>query len=125
MYFHVMVGANDIAGSAKFYDAALGALGIASRGPFRPDSWMYGDPQTGLFLLTKPIDGEPATHANGGTIMFHAKNNAAVDAFYREGIAHGGRDCLGPPKPGGLPDSYMAWLRDPAGNKVAAAAFGG
>lgn len=125
MYFHVMVGANDLEASHHFYDAALGALGIPSRGPFRPDSWMYGDPTSGLFLLTKPIDGEPACHANGGTIMFRAKTNAEVDAFYTQGVAHGGRDCLGPPKPGALPNSYMAWLRDPTGNKVAAVAFGG
>lgn len=124
MYFHVMLGSNDIARSAKFYDAVLGALGVANRGPFRPDSMMYGDAATGLFLLTKPINGDPATYANGGTVMFKAKSRADVDAFYKAGLAQGGKDCLGAPKDGGLPNSYMGYLRDPDGNKIAAVAFG-
>jgi catechol 2,3-dioxygenase-like lactoylglutathione lyase family enzyme len=123
MYFHVMVGSNDIARSSKFYDAVLGALGVENRGPFRADSMMYGDAKSGLFLVTKPINGDPATYANGGTIMFRAKSRAEVDAFYKAGVASGGSDCLGAPKDGGLPKSYMGYLRDPDGNKIAAVSF--
>ena len=124
MYFHVMLGSNDIARSTRFYDAVLGALGIANGGPFRPDSMLYGNPATGLFLLTKPLNGEAACNANGGTVMFKANTRADVDAFYNAGIANGGSDCEGKPKEGGLPNSYMGYLRDPDNNKIAVVAFG-
>lgn len=125
MYFHVMVGANDLEASRKFYDATLGALGIPGKGQFRdrPPAYMYGDPQTGLFLLTKPQDGKPACHANGGTIMFRADSKATADAWYQAGLASGGSDVSGAPGPGSLPDTIMGYLRDPTGNKIAVVAF--
>lgn len=125
MFFHVMVGADDIEASKTFYDAALSALGIPSQGTFRddPKAYFYGEPATGLFFVTKPMDGKPATHANGGTIMFKAKSKAEADAFYAAGLAAGGRDINGPPADGGVPNSIMGYLRDPAGNKIAVVAF--
>jgi catechol 2,3-dioxygenase-like lactoylglutathione lyase family enzyme len=125
MYFHVMVGANDLAASIKFYDATFSALGIPAKGQFRDDpaAHMYGDPATGLFLVTKPQDGEPACHANGGTIMFKADSKEMANAWYQAGLASGGSDVNGAPGPGGLPDTIMAYLRDPSGNKVAIVAF--
>lgn len=125
MYFHVMLGANDLAAATKFYDATLGALGIPAKGQFRdaPPAYMYGDPATGLFLLTKPQDGKDACHANGGTVMFKASSRAMVDAWYQAGLANGGTDVSGPPAPGGLPGSIMAYLRDPTGNKIAVVTF--
>lgn len=125
MYFHVMVGANDIEASKKFYDATFMALGVPGKGQFRaePQAYMYGDPSTGLFFVTKPQDGQPACHANGGTIMFKAKSPAEADAWYKAGLAAGGKDVNGAPKPGGLPNSTMGYLRDPSGNKIAVIAF--
>ena len=120
MYFHVMVGANDLDASRRFYDATLGALGIPSMGAFRENAWAYGNPQTGLFLLT---DGGEAHHANGGTIMFRAKNREEVDNFYHQGMANGGTECTGAPHPGGLPKSYVAHIRDPIGNKLGVISF--
>lgn len=125
MYFHVMVGANDIQASKKFYDATFNALGVASKGQFRadPEAYMYGDPSTGLFFITKPQDGQAACHANGGTIMFKAKSKAEIDAWYNAGLAAGGKDDNGAPKPGGLPNTVVGYLRDPSGNKVAVITF--
>jgi catechol 2,3-dioxygenase-like lactoylglutathione lyase family enzyme len=125
MYFHVMLGANDLAASTKFYDATLGVLGVEAKGQFRdaPPAYMYGDPATGLFLLTKPQDGKDACHANGGTVMFKATSKAMVDAWYEAGLANGGSDVSGPPASGALPGSIMGYLRDPTGNKVAVVTF--
>lgn len=125
MFFHVMVGAVDLAASRKFYDATLGVLGIPGKGKLRdaPEAYMYGDPATGLFLITAPQDGKPATPANGGTIMLKAGSKAIADAWYAAGLANGGADVEGPPSPGGLPDTIMGYLRDPAGNKIAVVAF--
>lgn len=124
MYFHVMVGANDLETSKTFYDATFAALGIAGKGKFReePAAYMYGEPQSGLFFVTKPVDGAPATHANGGTIMFSAKSAKDVAAWYETGLASGG-SAEDAPAPAGMPGATVARLRDPAGNKIGVIAF--
>lgn len=124
IFFHVMVGATDLEASRKFYDATFAALGIAGKGKFRdtPEAYMYGDPATGLFFISDTQDGRPATHANGGTIMFHAKDKHAAAAWYQAGLDNGGK-AEDPPAPGGLPGTTMARLRDPTGNKIAVVSF--
>ena len=125
MYFHVMLGANDLEASTKFYDATFATLGIPAQGQFRDDpaAHMYGEAETGLFFVTKPQDGANACHANGGTVMFKASSKAVADAWYQAGIANGGSDVNGAPSEGALPDTIMGYLRDPAGNKIAVVAF--
>ena len=68
MFSHVMVGVSDLEASRKFYDALLGTLGIGA-GVANKARYFYRSP-TGTFGITIPINGEPATHANGGTIGF-------------------------------------------------------
>ena len=121
MFSHVMLGANDVEASKAFYDAALGALGAA---PGRGDDKgrvVYANGGA-LFMLTRPIDGQPACHANGGTVGFSAKNTDAIDAWHAAGLAHGGSACEDPPGWRQTPFGplYLAYLRDPAGNKVCA-----
>lgn len=125
MFFHVMVGATDLEVSKAFYDATFDALGIPSKGQFReqPRAYMYGDPATGLFFISDTIDGNPATHANGGTIMFHAKSKDAVAAWYTAGIANGGTS-EDAPAPAPIPGATAARLRDPTGNKLGVITFG-
>lgn len=124
MFFHVMVGATDLEASKKFYDATFAALGIAGKGKLRdkPLCYMYGEADSGLFFITRPQDGKPATYANGGTIMFRAKSQAAADAWYKAGLAHGGLP-EDEPAPGPLAGTIMARMRDPTGNKIAVVAF--
>jgi catechol 2,3-dioxygenase-like lactoylglutathione lyase family enzyme len=121
MFSHMTVGADDIAASRRFYDAALGALGIR---PGREDERgriVYAA-NSMLLLVTKPIDGEPASHGNGCTIGFAAASPAAADAWHEAGIANGGTSCEDPPgiRERALGDLYLAYLRDPAGNKLCA-----
>jgi catechol 2,3-dioxygenase-like lactoylglutathione lyase family enzyme len=125
MYFHVMVGANDIEASKQFYDATFAVLGVESKGKLRdaPEAYTYGDAETGFFFVTKPQDGKEACFANGGTIMFKAASVDVVAAWYQAGIAAGGSDVSGPPDAGALPGTIMGYLRDPTGNKVAVVAF--
>ncbi len=121
MFSHVMVGANDLEASRKFYDAALGALGIEPGVLNRDVRCFYRSP-TGVFSVTLPLDQQNATPANGGTIGFAAKTVEQVDAFHAAGVANGGTSCEDPPGyrdgPGGK--MYLAYLRDPAGNKICA-----
>lgn len=121
MFSHVMLGADDIDAAKTFYDAALGALGVR---PGRVDPkgrviYMHGG---GLFIVTNPIDGNAASCANGGTIGFAAATAAEADAFHAAGLAHGGTAIEDPPgvRSGAGMNLYLAYLRDPAGNKICA-----
>jgi hypothetical protein len=68
MFSHIMIGANDIDASKKFYDAVLGALGIPKGTQDDKGRVFYITP-TGIFAITKPIDGSKATAANGGRLL--------------------------------------------------------
>lgn len=118
MFTHIVVGADDLAAAQRFYDAALGALGHAPGAQLGGRViYSVGD---GTLMVTKPLDGEPASHGNGVTIGLSAPNAAAVDAFHTDGIAAGGADEGAPgPRPA-IPNSYAAYLRDPTGNKLVA-----
>ncbi len=121
MFTHVTVGANDIEASRRFYDAALGALGID---PGQPDAKgrFWWRTRMGAFAVGAPIDGEPACHANGGTIGFHARTLEMVQAFHDAGVAAGGTAIEDPPgeRNGPFGTLILAYLRDPSGNKICA-----
>ena len=120
MFSHVMVGVNDLERSKKFYDALLGAIGVAP-GVANKNRYFYRSP-TGTFGITTPINGEPATFANGGTIGFAMQSPEQADAFHATGLAHGGTTCEEPPgwRDNGVGRLYLAYLRDPDGNKLCA-----
>ena len=121
MFSHVLLGANDVAASKKFYDAALGAIGIPE-GKIDPKGRVFYRSKTGTFGLTKPIDGNAATHANGGTVGFFCDSPEKVNAFHDAGVANGGKSIEEPPgwREGAAGKLYLAYLRDPFGNKVCA-----
>jgi catechol 2,3-dioxygenase-like lactoylglutathione lyase family enzyme len=121
MFSHVFVGANDVAASKKFYDAALGAIGV-SEGKADPKGRIFYRTKTAMFGITQPIDGKVATHANGGTIGFACDSAEKVKAFHDAGVAHGGKSIEDPPgwREGAAGKLYLAYLRDPSGNKICA-----
>lgn len=121
MFSHVMVGANDIGASKKFYDAVLGAIDIPAGITDEKGRIFYLSP-TGVFCLTTPIDGKPATAGNGATIGFAVSEPAKVDAWHAAGVANGGTSIEDPPgvREGGMGKMYLAYLRDPSGNKLCA-----
>lgn len=119
MFSHVMIGTNDLEKAKDFYDKLLGTLGIA---PAIVDRHrIFYRTKTGTFSVSKPIDGKPATPANGGTIGFLAKSPEEADARHAAGIANGATTCEEPPgiREGGV-KMYLAYLRDPDGNKICA-----
>ena len=119
MFSHVTIGSNDIARSKKFYDALLGTLGAK---PATPDAkgrlfYTHGG---GVLLITKPLDGKPATGANGGTIGFTTASPEQTDRWHQAGVANGGTSVEDPPgvRQGSGGPLYLAYLRDPDGNKL-------
>ena len=84
MFSHIMVGANDLEASKKFYDAVLGKLG-AKPGVLSPNltgkRYLYFLGGS-MFIITEPINGEPATHGNGSTIGFKAESPEDADAWH-------------------------------------------
>ena len=120
MFSHIMIGTNDLDKAKSFYDALLGTLGVPEGRVDRHR--IFWRTKTGTFSVTKPINGEPACCANGGTIGFHAKSSDEVDAWHAAGLANGATACEDPP---GVRDMggvklYLAYLRDPDGNKLCA-----
>ena len=118
MFSHIMVGVSDLERSRKFYDAFLGALGIAPGVANKNRFFWRGS--GGTFAVSTPINGEPASVGNGSTVGFAAASEEQANAAHAAGLAAGGVDCEDPPGyrgegPGRL---YLAYLRDPDGNKL-------
>ena len=121
MFSHVMLGANSIEDSKVFYYAVLGALGYGP-GFIDPKGRCFYMTPTGVFALSKPIDGQPASHGNGSTIGFAVTSAEQANAWHAAGLANGGTACEDAPGVReGVNDSlYLAYLRDPSGNKICA-----
>jgi len=121
MFSHIMIGADDVAESKKFYDAILSVLGHKP-GVIDEKGRCFYFEKTGVFSLSKPIDGKPASCGNGSTIGFAAESPELIDAWHAAGLAHGGTTLEDPPgvREGGAMKMYLAYLRDPSGNKVCA-----
>ena len=120
MFSHVMIGTNDLHKSKAFYDAVLGTLGV--KPGFVDRHRVFWRTPTGVFSVTLPINGQPATVANGGTLGFACESSAQADAWHAAGVANGGTTCEDPPgvREGAAGKLYLAYLRDPDGNKICA-----
>jgi catechol 2,3-dioxygenase-like lactoylglutathione lyase family enzyme len=114
-----MVGSNDIGRSKKFYDALFGALG-GKPAIEDPKGRLIYIHNGSMFLVTPPIDGKPACHANGGTIGFGVTSTEQADAWHKAGVEAGGAAIEDPPgwREGTGMRLYLAYLRDPDGNKL-------
>ncbi|MEK8032877.1 VOC family protein [Ideonella sp. DXS29W] len=125
MFSHVMVGTNDIERSRRFYNALLGVLGVPE--PVQNENKtgqvrLFYRHDGGTFCVSQPINGEPATHANGATIGFRCHSPEQVSQFHDVAVAHGGTSIEEPPglREGKLGSMYLAYVRDPDGNKLCA-----
>jgi catechol 2,3-dioxygenase-like lactoylglutathione lyase family enzyme len=120
VFSHVMIGTNDLEKAKTFYDALLGTLGVAPASVDRHR--IFYRTKTGVFSVSKPINGEPATPANGGTLGFACSSAQQADAWYAAGVANGGTSCEDPPGVRETPTGkfYLAYLRDLDGNKLCA-----
>ena len=119
MFSHVMVGSNDLERSRKFYDQLFTAIGS------KPGRIDYKGRLTyarngAVFMITSPIDGQQATSGNGATVGFALDSPEQTDAWHDAGVAAGGTSIEDPPglRQGQFGPLYLAYLRDPDGNKL-------
>lgn len=125
MFSHIMVGSNDIERSKRFYDAVLGVLGVGEPHRNVADSGhtrLFYRHDGVTFCVTEPINDEPATFANGGTIGFKCASAEQARQFHDVAVAHGGTSIEAPPglREGKMGATYLAYVRDPDGNKLCA-----
>lgn len=125
MFSHVMVGATDIEKSKQFYDAVLGVVGAGEPVRNTSDSGhqrLFYRHDGSSFCVTEPINGEAASGANGGTIGFKCSSPEQVKQFHDVAVANGGSSCEGAPglRQSGMGGMHLAYVRDPAGNKLCA-----
>ncbi len=123
MISHVMIGSNDIERSKAFYNKVLGVLGV--REPMVHEG---GNGQTRLFYMhngntfsvTEPINGQPATCANGFTIGFACDSPEQVKELHDVAVANGGKSIEDPPGPreGSMGVMHLCYFTDPDGHKV-------
>ena len=120
MFTHVVVGSNDLQKSKTFYDAIFGAIG-GNPGMDMGTRLAYAHNGSN-FMVTTPINGEAATYANGGTIGFQMSGPEQADAWHAAGVANGGKSIEDAPgvRDLGFAKLYLAYLRDPDGNKLCA-----
>ena len=120
MFSHIFLGSDDLATAKTFYDALFAAVG-GPEGKVDPVKRRVVYLHKGAaFIIATPINGEPATAANGGTIGFGLESAAQVDAWHAAGVANGGTSIEGAPGLRADSNLYLAYLRDPAGNKLCA-----
>ena len=117
MFSHVMVGSNDLKRAKGFYDRLFDREGVTD-----PKGRLAYARKTGVFMVSDPIDGQPATCANGGTIGFSFSSPEEVDAWHARGLEAGGTAIEDPPgwRENAFGKLYLAYLRDPDGNKLCA-----
>ena len=125
MFSHIMLGTNDIAKSKRFYDAVLKVLGVGD--PFENTNKtgqrrLFYRHEGTSFCVSEPIDGQPASTGNGGTIGFKCDSPEQVRQFHDVAVAHGGSSIEEPPGPREGPSGalHLAYVRDPDGNKLCA-----
>ena len=124
MLFHTMVGSNDIERSKRFYNTLLGALGVgeatinmAGSGHTR---LFYRNAGGTNFIVSQPINDEPATVANGSTVAFSCNSPEQVHQFNTVAVANGGTSIEDAPGPRetAMGTVHLTYVRDPDGNKL-------
>lgn len=123
MFSHIHLGSNDVERSKRFYEAIMDALGGAKSWKDTDRNRWFWQRHGAMLIVGEPLDGEAASDGNGVTIGFAVDSPEQGDAWHAAGLAHGGTACEDPP---GIRDKgarggiYLAYLRDPDGNKLCA-----
>ncbi len=116
---HIQLVVADIEASRKFYDAVFDVLGIPLGGEIGDDFWFDE-----LFVSTRDSEAALGELTGRHHLAFQAADRAMVEAFYKAGLAAGGRDNGAPGERPYHPGYYAAFLLDPDGNNIEAVYHG-
>jgi len=123
LILYVTLGTHDLARSIRFYDAVMAALGVG-RAPHWTEGWAgWGGSydQGPSVWICSPFDKAAPSPGNGPMVALRAASEAQVQAFHAAALANGGSDEGAPgTRPYYEPTFYVAYVRDPDGNKLAA-----
>lgn len=117
MIAYVTIGTNDLARAKEFYGKLLSTLDanlLMESERMLGFGKSFDEP---LVVISNPFDEEPATVGNGSMVALRAETRENVDALHRAALDGGGKDEGAPGKRGD--QFYMAYARDPEGNKLA------
>jgi catechol 2,3-dioxygenase-like lactoylglutathione lyase family enzyme len=122
MIDHVSVGVADLERAARFYEAALVALGLA-RLVTRPATIGFGKAYPEFWINLRGSMGR-VPHESGTHICLRAKTTEEVDAFHAAALSNGGTSDGAPGlRPHDRVKYYAAFVLDPDGNRIEAATF--
>jgi catechol 2,3-dioxygenase-like lactoylglutathione lyase family enzyme len=122
LLLYTTVGVSDFPRSIAFYDAVFAALGAVRSQGSTDGFFSWGPDYDGgvSFWICKPFDGQSPSPGNGTMIALRASSEAEVIAFHEAALAHGGSSDGAPGTRGYYePSFYVAYVRDPDGNKLA------
>jgi catechol 2,3-dioxygenase-like lactoylglutathione lyase family enzyme len=126
MFSHVHLGSSDVERSKRFYDAVMGALGAAPGVKDAARNRYFWAHDGAMLIVGEPLDGEAPVAGNGHTCGFRVASIEQGEAWHAAGLANGGTAIEDPP---GIRDRgergkiFLAYLRDPDGNKLCALKF--
>lgn len=110
---HTTLPVRDLRAARKFYEAALGALGMKINLDFS-SAFGMGSKNEKIFWLARDKNASGEHH-----FAFRVDNRDEVNAFYDAALAAGGKDHGKPgPRPDYGPNYYAAFVRDPEGNNI-------
>lgn len=123
MLNHVMIGSNNIEQSKKFYSAVLGVLGAGAPMEHKNDTGqtrLFYIHDGSTFSVSEPINGQPATPANGSTIGFACNSPEQVKQLHDVAVANGGTSVEDPPGPreSTMGVMHLCYVLDPDGHKI-------
>ncbi len=128
MFDHLGIFVTDLDKAAAFYEACLAPLNISlqQRLPFGAVVFWKTDRTSGCpFFFVGTAQGDyygteiSPVNTRPNHLAFRADSKTQVDAFYKAGLAAGGRDNGAPESDG--ENCYHAFLLDPDGNNIEAA----
>ena len=123
MIDHVGFAVADAERSKRFYEQALGPLGITLIMTVTPEQTESGGTAHGFGSDRKPYFwvGDNERVGEGTHVAFAVDSRAQVDAFYEAALAAGGRDNGAPGlRPHYHPNYYAAFVHDPDGHNIEA-----
>ena len=116
---HLQLVVKDLPASQKFYEAVFKSLNVPMGGSGAGYFWCDE-----IFFSSKESAASQGVLTGRNHFAFQAESREMVDAFYKAGLANGGKDNGRPGERPYHPGYYAAFILDPDGNNIEAVYHG-